>query len=158
MNWDAVSAIAESVGALGVIITLLYLAREMRRSGKATSMHAYQQLLDHISEISKTIISDKEFRALLIQMRDPEFEPDENERMALITVVLMAMRNYAHAFEMYQEGTINASQWSSLAMGLDNGIMNGWFKRSADDVMNGFSQDFQDYVESRISALEGKQL
>jgi len=158
MNWDAVGAIAESVGALGVIITLLYLAREMRRSAKATSMHAYQQLLDHISEISKTIISDKEFRSLLVKIRNPEFQPDENEQLALTTVVLMAMRNYAHAFEMYQEETINASQWGSLAMGLDNGIMSGWFTRISSDVMRGFSQDFKDYVESRVIALEGKQL
>lgn len=158
MDWDVVSAVAESVGAIGVILTLLYLAREMRRSAKATSMHAYQQLLDHISEISKTIISDKEFRSLLVKIQDPEFEPDTNDRLALTTVVLMAMRNYAHAYEMYQEGTINASQWGSLAMGLDNGIKNGWFKRGADEVMRGFSQDFKDYVASRSAALEGEEL
>ena len=158
MNWDAVGAIAESVGAIGVIITLLYLAREMRRSAKATSMHAYQQLLDHISQISQTIISDKEFRALLVKVHNADNELNESERLAMVSVKLMVLRNYAHAFDMYQEKTINDSQWGSLAMGLDNGIMSGWFVRGDHDVMRGFSQEFKDYVHSRIEALDGQQL
>lgn len=158
MNWDAISATAESVGAIGVIISLLYLAREMRRSAKATSMHAYQQLLDHISEISRTIIQDREFRELLVKMQDSDYEPDKNESLAMISLLLMTMRNYAHAFEMYKEGTLNASQWGSLAMGLDNGIMSGWLERDVQVVMRGFSQEFKDYVESRTVALKGKQL
>jgi len=154
MNWDAISAIAESIGALGVIISILYLAREMRRSAKATGMHAYQQLLDHISEISKIAITDSDFRMLLIKINDPDYEPDDNEVLALKTVMLMAMRNYAHAFEMYREGTINDSQWSSLAIGLDNSITHGWLRKHfSKDVLRGFSDEFQDYVESRVVAL-----
>ena len=30
MNWDAIGAIAELLGAIGVIASLLYLARQMR--------------------------------------------------------------------------------------------------------------------------------
>lgn len=158
MNWDAVGAVAESVGAIGVVITLLYLAREMRRNAKATSMHAYQQLLDHISEISRTIIQDSEVRALLVKTQDPDYELDNNERLAMVSLTLMTMRNYAHAYEMYQEGTLSASQWSSLAMGMDNAIMSGWLHRDVEVVMRGFSQEFKNYVQSRIAALEGKTL
>jgi hypothetical protein len=32
MNWEAIAAIAELIGALGVIVTLGYLARQIRRS------------------------------------------------------------------------------------------------------------------------------
>ena len=36
MDWDAIGAIGEIVGALAVGVTLLYLARQTKVSGKAT--------------------------------------------------------------------------------------------------------------------------
>jgi len=36
MNWDAVSAIAEIVGATAVVVTLIYLAVQVRQGTKAT--------------------------------------------------------------------------------------------------------------------------
>ena len=40
MNWDAIGAIAEIVGAAGVIITLLYLALQIRRSNQLATVES----------------------------------------------------------------------------------------------------------------------
>jgi hypothetical protein len=40
MNWDAIGAIAEVVGAAGVIITLLYLALQIRRSNQLANVES----------------------------------------------------------------------------------------------------------------------
>ena len=37
MNWEAIGAIAESVGALGIIVTLAYLAIQIRQSSRAST-------------------------------------------------------------------------------------------------------------------------
>jgi hypothetical protein len=39
MNWDAVGAISEAVGALGVIITLIYLATQIRQNSRTMDQH-----------------------------------------------------------------------------------------------------------------------
>ena len=36
MTWDAVGAIAELLGALGVILTLLYLSKQIENNSKLT--------------------------------------------------------------------------------------------------------------------------
>jgi len=36
MNWDAIGAVGEVVGAIGVIVSLLYLASQVRHSAKTT--------------------------------------------------------------------------------------------------------------------------
>ena len=42
MNWDAISAIAETMAAVGVIATLIYLAVQIRESNKTNTAMALQ--------------------------------------------------------------------------------------------------------------------
>ena len=46
MNWDAIGAIAELGGAIGVILTLFYLAVQIKISSAADNANAYQSLMD----------------------------------------------------------------------------------------------------------------
>ena len=43
MNWDVVGAIAESVGALGVIASLIYLALQVRQNTKQVRLSRFQE-------------------------------------------------------------------------------------------------------------------
>ena len=43
MNWDAVGAIAESVGALGVIASLIYLALQVRQNTQQVRLSRFQE-------------------------------------------------------------------------------------------------------------------
>ena len=40
MNWDAIGAIAELVGAVGVVASLLYVATQVRTSNRASAVQA----------------------------------------------------------------------------------------------------------------------
>ena len=40
MNWDAIAAIAELAGAIGVIASLIYLARQIRQSNATDKLTA----------------------------------------------------------------------------------------------------------------------
>ena len=44
MNWDAMGAIAESVGALGVILSLVYLALQVRQNTEQIRLSRFQDL------------------------------------------------------------------------------------------------------------------
>jgi len=43
MNWDAVGAIAESAGALGVIVSLIYLALQVRQNTQQVRLGRFQE-------------------------------------------------------------------------------------------------------------------
>ena len=42
MNWDAIGAIGEIVGAFGVMVTLIYLALQIRQNSKTIEAQMYQ--------------------------------------------------------------------------------------------------------------------
>ena len=42
MNWEAIGAIGEIIGAAGVIITLLYLASQLRQNTRALGVTSSQ--------------------------------------------------------------------------------------------------------------------
>ena len=43
MNWEAVGAVGESLGALGVIITLVYLASQIRTQNRESRIAAVNE-------------------------------------------------------------------------------------------------------------------
>jgi len=44
MNWEAVAAISEATGVVGVIVSLIYLAHQVRQSGYATKAATVDQI------------------------------------------------------------------------------------------------------------------
>ena len=50
MNWDAIGAIAELLGAIGVIASLVYLGRQIRDGQRALRASSYQQFRQDISQ------------------------------------------------------------------------------------------------------------
>lgn len=51
MNWDAIGAIAELAAALGVIISLLYLAAQIRASNESSKAQMEQARLTNFTEL-----------------------------------------------------------------------------------------------------------
>lgn len=47
MNWDAIGAIGEIVGAIAVVISLVYLASQIQLSNRASRRAAEQNLIDN---------------------------------------------------------------------------------------------------------------
>ena len=60
MNWEATSGIAEVLGATGVIVTLVYLAIQIRQNSAAVRLSNYWQLTAQLSEFTNQLSSDPE--------------------------------------------------------------------------------------------------
>jgi hypothetical protein len=68
MNWDAVSGIAEAVGAIGVIASLLYVGYQIRENTVAAQRtNARQSASDHaraLLGVQDDVVSDIVFRGI----------------------------------------------------------------------------------------------
>ena len=53
MNWDAIGAVAEAVGGLGVILTLFYLALQIRGSNRVAKAQSRQSMTEFAIGISR---------------------------------------------------------------------------------------------------------
>jgi hypothetical protein len=56
MNWDAISAIGEIVGAAAVVITLGYLAIQIRQSTKLANVTAHERAVEYWSAVNEPLL------------------------------------------------------------------------------------------------------
>ena len=55
MNWDAISAVAETVGTIAVLVTLLYLSLQMRIANKQREIESLRHNWDGLSRMCELL-------------------------------------------------------------------------------------------------------
>jgi hypothetical protein len=65
MNWEAVGAFGEVVGAFTVVVTLVYLVRQIRSSAAASHVTAYHQAQQQLWSAAETVANDPTLSALV---------------------------------------------------------------------------------------------
>ena len=63
MNWDAIGAIGELAGAIGVIITLVYLSLQIRSSTKATESQIHVSLSSEMERLAIAMSTNDSLQA-----------------------------------------------------------------------------------------------
>ena len=113
INWDAIGAISEALGALGVILTLVYLIRQIKQNTAATRSSAAASYSQASMSIANLLSRDVETNSLFYGFLDDpgQLSLDEKRRAeAIVSVYLHAMEE---AFDLYREGTLTEEKWKS---------------------------------------------
>ena len=58
MNWEAISAVGQLVGSLGVLVTLIYLAIQMKQNTAAVAKSTYESIMTCFNSINIIFASD----------------------------------------------------------------------------------------------------
>ncbi len=157
MNWDAIGAIGEVSGALAVVLTLLYLARQINESRKATIAQIYQGRADAASRSLGRYPIGAKLASLLASSDDDEEVFDQlsdEEREQLGYYIFDLMVRLDNVYFQYQQGlfpedffenvkqTIRLSQRYRIALGVN-----------VERIL--VSQAFRDLVRSMDDAARG---
>jgi hypothetical protein len=67
MNWEMISAVGQMLGAVGVIISIVYLAAQIRSQNEESRRAAMNVLTTHWSDLNRTLVEDRDFAALWIR-------------------------------------------------------------------------------------------
>jgi len=70
MNWDAISAVAEAVGTIAVLITLIYLALQIRQSNKHQEIESYRHNWDGINRMCELLCESTERASVVKRGRE----------------------------------------------------------------------------------------
>ena len=101
MNWDAIGAIGEVVGAVAVISTLIYLAVQIRQSNRNLAEATSASIIQSFASINSRISSDEQFAELFIRGRDDidALNPVELERFRAFVQDILNVAVYADGLE-----------------------------------------------------------
>ena len=80
-NWDAISAVAETVGTILVLITLLYLAVQMRIANKQREIESLRHNYDGLNRMCELFYESTEKASIVKRGRESLDNLTDEERM-----------------------------------------------------------------------------
>ncbi len=156
INWDAFGAIAEGLGAIAVIMSVLYLATQIRSQTKEARLSATRELSAESRRVLELIALDQEYSEIYqAGIYDYEGLPD-NDRMRVSymfrSFLLICEQQYLHT----QHGSIDAMYLESaervyLEFLKSPGIQQFWRVSK-----HAFSDEFRAYIDSL--AIKGQSM
>lgn len=115
MNWEAIGAVGEIVGALAVFATVYYLAQQIRRSTSATQISNYHEAQQQLWSAAESIATDDTLSSEISRSIDhgwQKVDPHNRARMEFIFgSFFFGMENM---LALYERGQIDAEQWQNV--------------------------------------------
>lgn len=113
MNWEAISAIGDIVGALAVFITLVYLALQTRQNTKAIHSSAFDSTVNMLSIVRQSIYENDEVaKAFLKGLATPD-KLDDVERLKFRILLQNVTLAQANIFGQTRYAGIPLSEWQA---------------------------------------------
>lgn len=114
MNWEAISAIGEVVGVLVVIISVIYLATQVRQNTATTRAEATRSFSIEVSRQYATWSTDARncaiwYKILYEQARRSELPPDEVMSASFSIVARLSL--YDAAYRSFKEGILSEKEF-----------------------------------------------
>jgi hypothetical protein len=115
MNWEALAAIGEILGATAVLVTIAYLAVQVRQNTASVATATWDSVLTGFNEINVAVANNPELADVVTRgMYDPDSLTDlEGVRFAFI--MRAASNQYFKLLRLHEEGALSKEEWNRMA-------------------------------------------
>lgn len=115
MSLEDLGNLGEFIAALAVVVSLVYLAVQIRQNTRSVRVSSYQVAVSSIADWSREVsLSSDASRIYAVGLRDPDqLNPDETLRLYFQLISLF--RNYENLFYQHHQGMIDDSAWAGWA-------------------------------------------
>ena len=146
MTWDAIAAVGELLGAVGVIASLVYVARQVRSSGYQARQAAIQSVVNKMNDVWNVMASGGTADLWTRGSRGLIHLDGESEIVQYSALMLSLFRPYEELFHYRVDGQMEDWTWESISSVCHSiigtpGFQEWWERRDA-----WFSSDFQEHV------------
>ena len=111
MNWGAIGALAELLGAIAVIGTLLYLRLQIKQQNKSQQLEVKESILEGFNRANEQLASDPTLASLFVRgLNDPD-ALSISESAQFSWLLRLFVNQYVKIFDLYQNGTLTEDEW-----------------------------------------------
>jgi hypothetical protein len=148
MDWEAVGALSELVGAIGVIASLIYVGAQVRQNTRSMRAATYDSLVRSNGDWLWPVIRDATLAANFEAAVGSWTGIAEAERPRVMYLLTQLFRHWENAYFQQEQGTLAPSLWDTwqgiiLSYFYQPGIQEWWkLRRTA------YSTRFRDFLES----------
>jgi len=164
MNWTAISAISEMVGAIGVMVTLGYLAIQIRQNTKQHKQSERTAIAGAVSESAASwrenrrhIYTNSEVMNLYLKGMDDPHSLAEPERYRFRLIIQNTMDALWDLYSQTMITGFSQETWATLGVGLVKRVFTtpggSWFwSHFQDDYPAGFRGEIERILKSERGA------
>lgn len=156
MNWDAIGAVGEIIGALAVLITLVYLSIQIRQGTKATKLQTAHDTFQLSFEMV-SIFSRGENSEVWSKFRSSGWKSlTTDEQVVAGSIAICLFTTYDSHYHNYLEGTLTDEIHESYCMRLSQQLqvpaIRDWWKHNRIQ----YTASFKEYVDEIILKIESE--
>lgn len=111
MNWDALSAIAETIGAVGVIATLGYLAVQVRQNTRAIRAQTYDSFVSQFRNWNEPMRYEPRMAERFHDLMEDVESLSPAEQRHAIHILFDFTRLAENLHYQYREGMLSEAVW-----------------------------------------------
>ena len=111
MNWEAIAATGEIIGALAVLVTLIYLAVQIRQNTATAAAAIYDSVLNEVNNINLAVAQSAELASIVYRgMYDPD-SLNEMDGVRFSFVLRAVSTQWLKMFRLYEKGALARSEF-----------------------------------------------
>ena len=111
MSLEDLGNLGEFLSALAVVVSLLYLAVQIRQNSRMLRSTASQSAARNSSDFATALISDRELLRLFVAGRRDLSDLSPEDRDVFSTIIINLFYSYESGFYQLQDGTIHPEVW-----------------------------------------------
>ena len=154
MNWEAISAVSDFLAALAVIVTLGYLAVQIRQNTSTLKSTATQGAHDQTAALYDLLASDSELSEIFVRGLEAPDTLDESETARFFSLLMSATFKMQNWYMQTESGAIEGellTSWMKVIRQLS--ALPGWqeFWRQRGQI---FAPTFVAHLQSNVFSGE----
>jgi hypothetical protein len=157
VNWEAISAIGQIVGALAVVISLIYLANQVHSNARATRLASMRTMSDAVNRWAQQLAEHPQLRELYYRGIQ-DFESLDGADIVGFSALMAALfRNYEDMYYQQLEG-VDVHVWRGWEAVMRDfnaypGVQAWWRTRS-----HWFSEEFANVINQQQQTAKAPRL
>ena len=152
MNWEAIGAVGEILGALVVVATIFYLAVQVRHTRHSNQMVAASRAAEASDIWVRQLVQDADLLELYLRGVQNYESLERLEKARFSTLITQFLRGVEGAWSQNELGVITDDQWYGYVASVRRIIGSPGGKVVFQDIKDLFSPSFCGAIEQIISS------
>jgi hypothetical protein len=111
MNWDAIGAVANLVAALAVVVSLLYLAMQVKSNTESARTSTYQAVVSEFGALNRAMAATPDLSMLFVRAMEDFDSLCAEDKARSSQLFFVCFHNFENMYYQYRKGYLEADVW-----------------------------------------------
>jgi len=111
MTLDQVASIGEIISGIAVIISLVYLAIQIRTNTEAERSSTYQSIVSDFGAMNNTMASTPELSHMFVQAMENYHQLSSDQKARISQIFFQCFRYFENMFYQHKKGYLDEEVW-----------------------------------------------